>query len=146
VISVAYFALVAAERLRRVLGEASAEPLSLARVSVEWEGEEGGSARAVGEDGDRLALAFDHGAIIGMAVKRLRGRLRYSPIGYEMLPRRFTLRQLQDIHEAILGRDLNKDSFRRRVLASGEVAPTGERESEVGHRPAELYTFTGRTK
>ena len=53
----------------------------------------------------------------------------------------FTLRQLQEIHETILGRTLNKDSFRRRLLASGLIAPTGKLEQDVGHRPAELYRF-----
>jgi 8-oxo-dGTP diphosphatase len=51
------------------------------------------------------------------------------------------LRQLQEIHETILGRALNKDSFRRRLLASELIAPTGKLEAGVGHRPAELYSF-----
>jgi 8-oxo-dGTP diphosphatase len=80
-----------------------------------------------------------------MAVKRLRGKLDYSPIGFQLLPERFTLRQLQDVHETILGRPLNKDSFRRRMLASGQLEATGEREDEVEHRPAELFRFTHRS-
>ena len=146
VISVAYFALVASERLRGALSERGDEAMALARVDVMWKGEEGGAARLVGAGGEELSPAFDHADMVGMAVKRLRGRVGYSPIGYELLPRRFTLRRLQDIHEAILGRELNKDSFRRKVLASGEVEATGERESEVGHRPAELYTFVKHEK
>ena len=88
-----------------------------------------------------MPLAFDHADILGLVVKRLRGKLDYAPIGFELLPRRFTLRQLQTIHETILGKTLNKDSFRRRMIASGLIAPTGEREADVGHRPAELYRF-----
>ena len=76
-----------------------------------------------------------------MAVKRIRGKLNYSAIGFQLLPRTFTLRRLQDVHETILGRPVNKDAFRRRMLASGVLHATGEREREVGHRPAELYRF-----
>ena len=59
--------------------------------------------------------------MLAMAVKRLRGKLNYTPIGYQLLPPTFTLRALQTVHETILGRALNKDSFRRRMLASGEL-------------------------
>ena len=83
--------------------------------------------------------------ILGMAVKRIRGKLDYTPIGFQLLPETFTLRRLQDVHETILGRTLNKDSFRRRMLASGLLEATGERETEVGHRPAEHYRFTRRS-
>jgi 8-oxo-dGTP diphosphatase len=111
---------------------------------VAWPGERGGpvTARA---DGDVLPLAFDHADILGAAVKRLRGKLGYAPVGYELLPRSFTLRQLQDIHEAILGRALNKDSFRRRMLAGGHLQATGRREADVAYRPAELYRFVQNT-
>jgi len=108
---------------------------------VPWEGEAGGPVQVtVGQGGE--ALAFDHGAILGSAVLRIRGKLDYSPIGFQLLGERFTLRALQQVHETILGKALNKDSFRRRMLASGLLAPTGEREQEVEHRPAELYRFT----
>ena len=80
-----------------------------------------------------------------MAVKRIRGKLDYAPIGFQLLPSTFTLRDLQAIHEVILGRRLNKDSFRRRMLASGELNATGEREHTVGHRPAELYRYGRRS-
>src|SRR5690606_29520496 len=92
-------------------------------------------------EGNRLPLAFDHAEILGLVIKRLRGKLDYAPIGFELLPAKFTLRRLQSIHETILGRRFNKDSFRRRLLASGLIVPTGEREADVGHRPAELYRF-----
>jgi len=95
--------------------------------------------QSVDNQGKRLRLAFDHAEILGLVVKRLRGKLDYAPIGFELLPKRFTLRQLQSIHETILGRQLNKDSFRRRMLASGLIAPTGKLEVDVVHRPADLY-------
>ena len=94
-----------------------------------------------GKMGSSFPLAFDHADILGMVVLRLRGKLDYADIGYQLLPPRFTLRRLQEVHETILDRTLNKDSFRRRVLASGRVVATGTRESDVGHRPAELYRF-----
>ena len=113
----------------------------LAKMKVPWKGEKGGPVETTGAGDELLPLAFDHADILGLAVKRLRGKLDYAPIGFELLPARFTLRQLQTIHETILDRRLNKDSFRRRLLASGLIAPTGQREANVGHRPAELYRF-----
>ena len=96
-------------------------------------------------EGRPLPLAFDHADLLGMAVKRLRGKLGYTPIGFQLLPECFTLRALQSVHETILGRPLNKDSFRRRMLSSGELEATGDHEDEVGHRPAELYRFARRS-
>ncbi len=83
-----------------------------------------------------MALAFDHEDILGVAVKRIRGKLDYTPLGFQLLPERFTLLALQEVHETVLGRELNKDSFRRRMLASEGLVATGEMESGVGHRPA----------
>ena len=143
VVAVAYYALVAAERLRRAAADREGE--TLAQLDVPWEGEAGGAVRAIAPAGTPLVLAFDHAEILGMAVKRIRGKLDYAPIGFQLLPARFTLRDLQDVHEAVLGRRLNKDSFRRRMLASGQLEPTGDREQSVGHRPAELYRFTRRS-
>jgi 8-oxo-dGTP diphosphatase len=108
-------------------------------VRIAWEGEQGGPAQALDSAGTTLTLAFDHTWILGLAVKRLRGKLAYTPIGYELLGREFTLRQLQEVHETILGERLNKDSFRRRMLATGDLIATGKMEKEVGHRPAEMY-------
>jgi len=138
VVSVAYYALVHPGRLA-VAG--SAEFL-LGRLQVPWSGDTGGPVQVAGEDGEALRLAFDHAEVIGMAVKRIRGKLDYAPIGFQLLPPTFTLRDLQAIHEVILGRPLNKDSFRRRMLASGELRATGKRERTVGHRPAELYRYS----
>src|SRR6185503_10088848 len=113
----------------------------LARIDVPWADEAGGSVRALDADGRELPLAFDHADVLGLVVKRLRGKLGYAPIGFQLLPRRFTLRQLQEVHEAVLGRKHNKDSFRRSVLARGVVAATGEMEKDVPYRPAELYRY-----
>ena len=88
-----------------------------------------------------LPLAFDHDRVLATAVARIRGKLDYAPIGFELLPETFTLRDLRLVHEAILGHPLNKDSFRRKVLDRGLVVATGERLEGVGHRPPELYRF-----
>ncbi len=149
VIAVAYYALVNADKLAAISSPAPKAGLQLAKLHVPWEGEHGGRAEARDEAGRRLPLAFDHAQMLGLVVQRLRGKLDYAPIGFELLPRQFTLRDLQNVHEAILGRRLNKDSFRRRLLASGLIEATGRLEQEVGHRPAEMYRFRpprGRTK
>jgi len=139
VITVAYYALVDHERL------AAANPGSgdslVAVLDVPWSGVAGGAVRAQRTGGESLALAFDHAIILGVAVERLRGKLDYAPIGFELLPAHFTLRQLQHVHETVLGHAVNKDSFRRRMLASGRVVATGQRERDASHRPAELYRF-----
>ena len=119
-----------------------ADDLMLAWLEVPWEGEEGGPVTATDVTARSLTLAFDHTEILGLAVKRLRGKLDYTRIGFALLPERFTLRDLQMVHEAILGRSFNKPAFRRRMLDKGWIEPTGERESGTGFRPAELYRLT----
>jgi 8-oxo-dGTP diphosphatase len=143
VVSVAYYALVPDATLAAAgVGRAT----TLARIEVPWHGISGGSVTMYAEGGKRLSIGFDHEAIVGVAVQRLRGKIDYAPVGFELLPRDFTLMQLQHVHEAVLDRRFNKDSFRRRLLASGQLHATGRREEDVGHRPAELYRFSsGRT-
>jgi 8-oxo-dGTP diphosphatase len=136
VISVAYYALVDAARFA-----AAAPGTVVARLEVPWDGEEGGPVAALGEGGARLALAFDHAEILGAAVKRLRGKLAYSDVGFELLPPEFTIAALKRVHEAILGAPLNKDSFRRKMIASGRIEATGRYEEAAQHRPAELHRF-----
>lgn len=143
VITVAYYALVDSRQIDAAM-QASGD-LLLADVIVPWAGDEGGEVAVCDEDGQVLTLGFDHAEIVAMAVKRLRGKLDYSPVGFELLPDRFTLRQLQEVHEAILGTTLNKPAFRRRILDKGVLQATGERESGVTYRPAELYRFRDRS-
>jgi len=137
VITVAYFALVPPQRLTHVAGLGDSR--SLAPLSVPWSGESGGPV-GIQPSGDAPGeLAFDHAEILGLAVKRLRGKLSYTDIGFALLPEHFTLRELRLVHETISAKPLNKDSFRRRILAAGLVEVTGEHQSKVGHRPARLY-------
>lgn len=139
IVSVAYYALVAFERFASSV--ARRRSVEAATVHVPWPGEEGGPVELRDAAGAPLALAFDHAAIIGTAIKRIRGKLRYAPIGYELLPAAFTLSDVQRIHEAVLARPLNKDSFRRSILASGVLEPTGTQTAPSAHRPAALYRF-----
>lgn len=94
---------------------------------------------------DLPELAFDHQTILDAAHDRLRGKVRYQPIGFELLPDRFTLRQLQHMYEVILDRELDKRNFRRKVLAMEIVKETKEIEKDVAHRAARLYRFDKRT-
>jgi 8-oxo-dGTP diphosphatase len=90
-------------------------------------------------------LAFDHAHIFRVALKRLRAKVRYQPIGFELLPPTFTLTQLQNLYENILGIDsgLNKRNFRTRILKMGVLQEVGMQEG-VAHRPARLYRFDRR--
>jgi 8-oxo-dGTP diphosphatase len=142
VLSVAYYALVDAAQFAGAVGRSE---VPTARIVVDWEGETGGAVETVDARGGALPLAFDHAEILGMAVKRLRGKLAYAPIGFQLLGERFTLLELQQAHETVLGHPLNKDSFRRRMLASGDLEATGRMQEGVEHRPAELYRFLRRS-
>lgn len=86
-------------------------------------------------------LAFDHAEILRTALERLRGKVRWQPIGFELLPRKFTLSQLQGLYETILGVPLDKRNFRRRALRLGVLEETDERQKGVAHRAAQLYRF-----
>jgi len=123
VISVAYFALINME----------SHPVTAASDArnVQWF-----SVKQLPE------LAFDHHHIFSVALQRLRAKVRYQPIGFELLPEQFTLSQLQGLYETILGIDdqLNKRNLRKRILDMGILQEVGIQEG-VAHRPAKLYTF-----
>lgn len=88
------------------------------------------------------SLAFDHDMILQVAINRLRAKVRYQPIGFELLPEQFTLSQLQKLYETVLGvkEELNKRNFRTRILKMGVLREAGKQEG-VAHRPAILYSF-----
>lgn len=119
-VSVAYFALLP----HGLLGDAVAARADLTLAPL---------------PGPEDALAFDHAVIIAAAHARLKGKLDYAPVAFALLPELFTLRDLQAVHEAITGVVFNKPAFRRRMLDTGWIEPTGERESDTPFRPAELY-------
>lgn len=86
-------------------------------------------------------LAFDHGDILATALARLKGKVRYQPIGFELLPPKFTLSQLQHLYEAILETALDKRNFRKKVLSFGLLVPLKETRMAGRHRPAQLFRF-----
>lgn len=89
-------------------------------------------------------LAFDHAQIVDVALERLKGKVRYEPIGFELLPRKFALSQLQRLYEVVLERDLDKRNFRKRVLAMDILDELDEVQKDVAHRAARLYRFDER--
>jgi len=89
-------------------------------------------------------LAFDHREILNYATNRLRTKASYSNIVYGLLPAHFRLSDLQKIYEIIIGRELDKRNFRKRMLATGLLEETGQKEIVGAHRPAMLYQFKKR--
>jgi 8-oxo-dGTP diphosphatase len=88
-------------------------------------------------------LAYDHAAVVRLAVTRLRAKLQYTNLAYTLLPPSFTLGELQSLYEAILGRKLDRRNYRRRVLSLGLLRPL-RRMRRGAHRPAALYAFRSR--
>ena len=86
-------------------------------------------------------MCFDHRRILATAVSRLRGKIKYRPVVFELLPPTFTLLQLQRVVEALAGQPLHKQNFRRLVEKGGLVEGTGKLSSDTGGRPAELFRF-----
>jgi 8-oxo-dGTP diphosphatase len=122
VVTVAYFALV---KLSAHQVHAATDAREVAWFSV-W---------------DTPKLAFDHGEVLGTALQRLKGKVRYQPIGFELLPPKFTLTQLQRLYEVILERELDKRNFRKKILAMELLEELDEVEQDVSHRAARLYRF-----
>jgi 8-oxo-dGTP diphosphatase len=90
---------------------------------------------------DLPALAFDHERIVEVALTRLKGKVRYQPIGFELLPPKFTLSQLQRLYEVVLEVPLDKRNFRKKILAMNFIEELDEIEQDVAHRAARLYRF-----
>jgi 8-oxo-dGTP diphosphatase len=127
VITVAYFALVSSDRAPILAGSDATDAQWFAAAGVP------------------SPLAFDHDRIFSVALERLRGKLTYTNIGFELLPEKFTLSQLQRVHEAILGEQLDKRNFRKRIEALGVVKPLRESRALGAGRPAQLYSFRRRS-
>jgi len=122
VVTVAYYALV---KLSDHQVQAATDARNAAWFAVE----------------DVPPLAFDHQNILEMAHERLRGKVRYKPIGFELLPARFTLRQIQHVYEVVLDRQLDKRNFRKKILSMDILVELDEVETDVAHRAARLYRF-----
>jgi len=122
VISVAYFALVNKLQYELVAGRDT--------VKAEW------------FELSRLPkLAFDHAKIVKAAVQRLKGKVSYQPIGFELLNEKFTLSQLQALYEAILEEVIDKRNFRKKILGMGLLKALEEKEKNVAHKAARFYSF-----
>jgi len=87
------------------------------------------------------SMAFDHRRILATGLGRIRGKLRYRPVAFELLPPTFTLLELQRVVEALTGLRVHKQNFRRQVACAGLVEGTGQRSGRTGGRPAELFQF-----
>lgn len=131
VISVAYFALIEAERQRIVAASDAAD--------AEWHSvfKQAKSAK----QGKLAKLAFDHKQILDYAVWRLRNKIEWTTVGYELLPKKFTLSELQRVYEIILQKPVDKRNFRKKILAQGQIVELNETRSDGAHRPARLYSF-----
>ncbi|MFM9106932.1 MAG: NUDIX hydrolase [Chloroflexota bacterium] len=93
--------------------------------------------------GDSPDLSAADRMVLDYALVRLRAKIGYSTIAFRLLPPVFTLRELQDVYEAILGHPVDKRNFRRRVAAAAPIEATGQRRRDGSHRPAELYRYRG---
>ena len=93
---------------------------------------------------DLPKLCFDHDTILDTALKRLQSKVRYQPIGFELLPPKFSLTQLQRLYEIILERQLDKRNFRKKILSLDILDELDEVEQDVAHRAARLYRFNER--
>ncbi len=86
-------------------------------------------------------LPYDHDQILKFAWQRLKRKVKYEPIGFNLLPKKFTLLHLQDLYEAILETTLDKPNFRRKIKKMGLLISCNEKEKGVSHRAANLYRF-----
>jgi 8-oxo-dGTP diphosphatase len=86
-------------------------------------------------------LAFDHARILQVARTRLEGKVRYQPIGFDLLPPEFTLSELQALYETILQRPLDKRNFRRKIAKTGLLIDTGTKRTGGAHRAPSLFRF-----
>ena len=89
-------------------------------------------------------LAFDHEEILKTALSRIRGKLTYAPIGFELLPQKFTVKQLQKVYEIVLGSNLDNRNFRKKIFGMDVLRELDEMQTGVAHRAARLYKFDER--
>jgi 8-oxo-dGTP diphosphatase len=125
VVTVGYYALIAADRQSLAAGTDAA--------AARWF-----------PIGALPPLAFDHGNIVEYALTRLRNKLEYTTVGFQLLPKEFTLPQLQRVYEAVLGRPLDKRNFRRKMELLRILTPLKRYIREGPTRPARAYTFSAK--
>jgi len=120
VVSIAYFALVNPERIAGMVKGGK----------VHWF-----------SSGHLPDLLFDHRLMVEKAMRRLQRRCRTQPVGFELLPEKFTLPQLQHLYESIFGREFDKRNFRKKILSQGILSRLEEKEKESSRKGAYLYEF-----
>ncbi|MBL4585654.1 MAG: NUDIX hydrolase [Flavobacteriales bacterium] len=86
-------------------------------------------------------LAFDHNDILSKGYEALKGKMRNHPVGFELLPKKFSLGQLQHLYQTVLGIEIDKRNFRRKILKLGILKNLDEQQSGVAHKPAQLFQF-----
>lgn len=126
VITVAYYALVKPENYTLHPGD-TASDASWFKVS------------------EVPTLPYDHPDILEAGLRYLKHKVRHEPIGFNLLPKKFTLLQLQELYEAILDDKLDKSNFRRKLLKMNFLEPCNEKQTAVSHRAATLFRFNKRT-
>ncbi len=122
VITIAYYSLIK-------ISDYTVTPASFAQ-SARWH-----SIAEVDE------LAFDHNEILDTCLNQLQHKVRNAPVGFELLPPKFTLTELQQLYEAILATKLDKRNFRKKILSMGLLLDLNQVQENVAHRPAKLYQF-----
>lgn len=122
VISVAYFALVDSSKLT-LIANTDADNVSWVEV-------------------DKIPnLAFDHNEIIQIAIKRLKDKLTYQPIGFDLLPNKFLFSHLENLYTTIIGKEIDRRNFRKKMMSFGFIRETEEYATKKTGRPAKLYAF-----
>jgi len=127
IITVAYYALI------RIAGQKEVRPITQFARKAFWH-----------SVNDLPKLAFDHTDIFHTGFNKIRRRLSYQPIAFELLPEKFTLTQLQGCYEAILNKKLDKRNFRKKMLSYGFLKELSEKQKGVSYRAAKLYKFDRR--
>jgi len=127
VITVAYYALISSDNMRL---KATTDASDVRWFSID----------------EIPKLAFDHNQILDYALQRIRNKIEYTDIAFQLLPEKFTLTELQGVYEVILGKKLDKRNFRKKVKEIGIIMPLHETKMEGAHRPAQLFSFKGSSR
>ncbi len=127
VITIAYYAIL------RLGGDKALKPLSTFAKRAQWI-----NVRELPR------LAFDHQHIFEKGLEKIKRRIKHLPIAFELLPEKFTLTQVQNVYELILGKKLDKRNFRKKILSFGVLKELDEKQKGVSFRAATLYRFDKR--
>ena len=121
IISIAYFSLININKVNLPKTERNACWMAVNKIEV---------------------LGFDHNKILEKALIALQTKIKTQPIAFELLPQKFTLTQLQKLYEVVLGIEIDKRNFRKKVTSATYIIPLNEKQKNVSHKPAQLYMFS----